>query len=992
MLTQNRRLSPKLTATFGLVLLILVLNGIAVYRNTMRLHAMHGMVSHTEEVLVQIETVLLNLKEADTEVRGYVISGGDSFLKAYKDAANEVPAQLQRMRQLLADNPAQSRRLDELEQLVSGHLQSLKAITDARTRDGFDAGRDLVVSSSNRTETMRVRNIVNQIRDEEAKLLALRSGEADRSRTAVLIANAVAIGMAILTMATAWYLIDNELEKRRQAELAAQAERQNLMATLTSIGDAVIVTDADTRVRLINSVARELIGNSEPLIGKLLQDIFPVVTASTREAAANSVIRALEMGRVVGTTNDMILLRPDGASVSIEDSAAPIRDESGKITGVILVFRDCTERRRFQDESKERELRFRRMFETPLIGIAVGNSAGYLEEANDAYLDLIGYRRGELDESSMSWGGVPVGQSPLNEVAQLELARSGVCKPFERNYLNARGEAVPVLVSAARLSDLQDRIVVYVTDLTQAKRAEAAFRESESRFRVLSECMPQKVWTARSDGQLDYLNQMFIEYAGRPKEQLTGWGWLELIHPDDLQPQLETWMHSVASGDMFEIEHRLRKSTGEYRWHLARALPIYAPDTQVVTWLGTNTDIHDQKLAEESLREEHRRKDQFLALLAHELRNPLAPLSNAVQVFSNSRFDAAKSADLLAIMQRQVRQMTRLIDDLLDLARITQGRILLRRDRTTAQAVAKMAVEAVQPMIDDRKHRLTVTMPEEDIWLNADSARLSQSLTNLLHNAAKYTDPGGRVELIIEESGKEVLFRVRDNGPGISQEMLKKVFDLFTQAEQTLDRSHGGLGIGLTLVRTLVELHGGSVSAFSEGAGRGSEFVVRLPLPDKPPPRSNAGPVESLELKSLPELRVLVVDDIQASAKTLAMMLRALGQRADAVFDGKSAIRRVTEEHFDVVFLDIAMPGMDGLEVARELRKNSNLDSVTLVALTGFGQEEDRQRSKAAGFNEHLVKPTSLDLLREIIKRVALIADLAPDARCHSATGSDTIG
>jgi len=979
--TQNGRLSPKLAATFGLVLLILILDGIAVYRNTMRLHATHGLVIHTQDVLVQIETVFLTLKEADTEARGYLISGADSYLQAYQRSTGEVPAHLQRMRQLLSDNPDQLQRLDELERRISGRLSSLKAITEARKTEGFEAGRDLMISTSNGSETGWVRNIVEQIREEEAKLLATRSREADQSRTAVLSANLVAIGMAMVTMGAAWYLIENELEKRRQAELAAQAERQNLMATLTSIGDAVIVTDAKTRVRLINSVARELIGNSEPLIGQLLQDVFPVVAASTRQPVANSVMRALEKGRVVGAANDMVLLRPDGTALSIEDSAAPIRDESGRVTGVILVFRDCTERRRFQDESKERELRFRRMFETPLIGIAVGNSAGYLEEANDAYLDLIGYRRGELNESSLSWGGVPVGQSPLNEVAQLELATTGVCKPFERTYLNAIGESVPVLVSAARLSDLQDRIVVYVTDLTQAKRAEAAFRESESRFRVLSECMPQKVWTARSDGQLDYLNQMFVEYAGRPKEQLTGWGWLELIHPDDLQPQLETWMHSVASGDMFEIEHRLRKSTGEYRWHLARALPIYAPDTQVVTWLGTNTDIHDQKLAEEALREEHRRKDQFLALLAHELRNPLAPLSNAVQVFSNSRFDAAKSSDLLAIMQRQVRQMTRLIDDLLDLARITQGRILLRRDRTTAQAVAKMAVEAVQPMIDDRKHHLTVKMPEEDVWLNADAARLSQSLTNLLHNAAKYTDPGGQVELIIEESGKEVQFRVRDNGPGISREMLKKVFDLFTQAEQTLDRSHGGLGIGLTLVRTLVELHGGSVTAFSEGPGHGCEFVVKLPLPDKPPPKSSSKPAELLDLNSLPELHALVVDDIQASAKTLAMMLRALGQRAEAVFDGKTAIRKVTEERFDVVFLDIAMPGMDGLEVARELRKNRNLDSVTLVALTGFGQEEDRQRSKAAGFNEHLVKPTSLDLLREVIKRVTPVADSATGPR-----------
>ncbi len=972
-----RRMSPQASANFGLVLVVLLVNGIIVYRNTNSLHATQGLVSHSQQVLVQIESLFSTLKEAESNVRGHVITGDESFRNAYQNAADGISGQLQKLASLVSDNDSQTQRLEELSRRVDLRLSHLRSIVGARLERGFEAGRERVQSGEGLAQMGRVREVIDQLKAEESRLLPARLREADNSRNTVLTANVVAIITSAVITAVAWYLIGKELEKRRRAEALAHAERQNLLATLTSIGDAVIVTDAAGRVTLVNSIASQLIGNHGDLIGRLLPDIFPILTVSTRVLAKNPVEQVLEMGTIVGSANDTILLRPDGTEIPIEDSAAPIRDRSGRIIGVVLVFRDCSERRRFQEASKAREHRFRRMFETPLIGIAVGNSAGYLEEANDAYLGLIGYRRGELDESLLSWGGVPVGKSPLSDSAQLELVETGVCKPFERTYRNSAAEDVPVLVSAARLLDPQDRIVVYVTDLTESKRAEAALRESESRFRVLSECMPQKVWTARPDGQLDYLNQMLIEYAGLPKEQLRGWGWLDLIHPDDRQAHIDAWKLAISTGQMLEIEHRLRKATGEYRWHLARALPVYAPDTEIRMWLGTNTDIHDQKLAEESLREEHRRKDQFLALLAHELRNPLAPLSNAVQVFSDVRNDPARSAELLAIMKSQLRQMIRLIDDLLDLARITQGRIRLCRGRTSVQAAVAVAVEAVQPMIADRQHQLTVTLPEQELWLDADPARLTQILTNLLHNAAKYTNSRGKIIFAVEQTESDLLFRVRDNGVGISQEMLHKVFELFMQAEQTLDRSHGGLGIGLTLVRTLVELHGGSVTASSDGPGLGSEFLVRLPLPTiSQPVTRTSTPGTEVPTALLPNLRVLVVDDVRASAKTLAIMLRVLGQDAEVVFDGRTAITRATQEHFDVVFLDIAMPGMDGLAVARELRTHPELHSLTLVAVTGFGQHEDRQRSIAAGFDEHLVKPTSLDLLREILQHAA--------SRCHN--------
>jgi PAS domain S-box-containing protein len=964
-------LGPQATMNFGLVLVVLILNSIVVHRNTIGLHTRQQATNRTHEVLQRIQSLFSSLSDAESSARGYASTRDESFLAVYQPLVEQLPAQLRELRDAAAENPLLSDRLHELGRLLDSRLSQLGTLV---ALPDLEAAKDKIRSGGGKENMEQVRKVIADLEREENRVLGIRDHEQNYGLFIVLTANFAAVTIGATITIAAWCLVERELRKRRLAESSAHSERQNLWVTLTSIGDGVIVTDAKGHVKLANPIARELIGSQDEILGRPLTNVFRILNEATREHAEDPVTQVLARQKVTGLSNHTVLLRDDGTEIPIEDNAAPIRDTSGQITGVVLVFRDCSARRQYEREMNARERRFRSVFETPLIGIAVGTAQGFLLEANDVYLDLIGYRRGELAESALSWGGVPAGQSPLDDGAQLELREKGVCRPFERTYTRTDGTRVPVLVSAARLLDEQDRIVVFVTDLSQSKRAEAALRESEARFRVLSECMPQKVWTAQADGQFDYLNHMLLEYAGRTPDQLSGWGWTNLIHPDDVPAYLRSWNQSLATGEMFEIEHRFRKHTGDFRWHLARAVPMYNPDSQIAMWVGTHTDIHDHKQAEEALREEHRRKDQFLALLAHELRNPLAPLSNAIAVFPSVQHDVVSSGELLGIMHRQVRQMTRLIDDLLDLARITTGRMRLRRERTVVKAVISAAVEAVQPIILEREHHLTVSIPTEELWLDADSARLAQILTNLLHNAAKYTDPQGQINLTVERADHDALFRIQDNGPGISKEMLNKIFDLFTQVELTLDRAHGGLGIGLTLVRTLVELHGGTVTASSDGLGHGSEFIVRLPILD--PQRPEASTANSSDVNPpveapLAALRVLVVDDVKASAKTLAMMLKSLGQQAEVAFDGPSALGRVKEQCFDLVFLDIAMPGMDGLEVARQLRRSPEGNSLTLVALTGFGQDEDRAHSLKAGFNDHLTKPTSLDLLKGILKRVA---------------------
>lgn len=367
------------------------------------------------------------------------------------------------------------------------------------------------------------------------------------------------------------------------------------------------------------------------------------------------------------------------------------------------------------------------------------------------------------------------------------------------------------------------------------------------------------------------------------------------------------------------------------------------------------------------LRMEHQRKDEFLAMLAHELRNPMAPVITAIEVLKRGGpRDVDRRDRQLAVMSRQMQQLTHLVDDLLDISRVSRGLIELRREVLSIQEVIAAAVEASRPLIDSRRHMFRVDLLADDLHVSGDRVRLIQVLSNLLNNAAKYTDPGGELVVCVEGAAGQVAVRVRDNGRGIPAEMLKTVFDLFTQVPGSLDRAPGGLGLGLTLVRTLVELHGGSVEARSEGIGRGSEFVVTLPL---------VAPVRAapVRLEAPPEERlgtgILVVDDNVDAAETLAEILRLMGVRVSVAHDGAQALALgARDPHPQLVLLDIGLPGMDGYETAREWRKRFG-SKARLVALTGYGSADDRRRTAQAGFDGHLVKPVTVDLIETLLRK-----------------------
>ena len=502
---------------------------------------------------------------------------------------------------------------------------------------------------------------------------------------------------------------------------------------------------------------------------------------------------------------------------------------------------------------------------------------------------------------------------------------------------------------------------------------------AERRLRFLADTIPSIVWTCSPDGTVTYANEHWYEFYGRPAEGGPSDLTRLVLHPDDADDVRQLVERCLAAGEKFEFEARHRSRSGDYCWYITRAVPWRDELGRVTTWFGVSTSVHEMKQLMEQLQETDRRKDEFLATLAHELRNPLAPVLNALHVRRMSGH-AVDSDPLQGLMERQLGMLVRLIDDLLDVARITRGKLVLQPQATTLQDVLASAIETAQPQLDQGAHPLRQVLPEEPVPLRADPMRLSQVFANLLNNAAKYSDPGS--EVVLEASvGDEVEVRVRDHGIGLDASQAREIFELFVQADSALDRARGGLGIGLTLVRQLVDMHGGVVQVRSEGPGHGSEFTVRLPLageadvPAAAPADAGSRPARSHGTGA--PARALVLDDNRDAADTLTMMLDLLGMEVRTLYDPGEVDAVFAEFSPHVVFLDVGMPGRSGYEVAKALRGMPGGHDTLLVAVTGWGQPEDRRRTREAGFDHHLVKPPDLPAIQSICDALVRADDVA---------------
>ena len=670
-------------------------------------------VSHTNEVLSRLEAVLSTLKDAETGQRGYLLTGEPAYLEPYRDAVDRLPRQIADLRQLTLDNPAQTVRVLRLDQLASEQLAILRRGLDLFTLEpdrarALATARQTVLSGQGKQVMDAIRGEVDQMQRVEWDLLGERGAISRASARIALATTVVALAIGLGLVALAVWLFARNLAIRQRAAEVLHAERERFRTTLTSIGDAVVVTDAHGRVTLLNPVAQALTRWDADAIGRPIDEVFRIVNEATRSPVENPVAKVLREGAIVGLANHTVLIGRDGTELPIDDSGAPIRDGRGRVAGVVLVFRDITARR----------------------------------------------------------------------------------------------------------------------------------------------------------------------------------------------------------------------------------------------------------AAEQELHENDRRKDEFLAMLAHELRNPLAPIRNAAHTLALLGTPDDRIHWVSGVIERQVGLMTRLVDDLLDVSRITSGKITLRREPVSIGSVIAQSVEAARPPAESRKETLEVDVDPDVGWVDGDQARLVQVVGNLLDNAIKYTEEGGHIRLTARVDGREVVIAVRDSGVGIATDLLPHVFDLFTQADRSLARRQGGLGIGLTLVRRLVDMHGGRVEAASEGPGHGSEFTIRLPrlAVDAAEPAAEPA-LDAPEGPSAPPRRVLVVDDQADSTDSLALFLRLRGHQVHTASDGPGALEEFARCQPEVVFLDLGLPGMSGYDVARRLRAMPEARDVRLVAVTGYGTEADREQTRAAGFDVHLAKP-----------------------------------
>jgi len=502
---------------------------------------------------------------------------------------------------------------------------------------------------------------------------------------------------------------------------------------------------------------------------------------------------------------------------------------------------------------------------------------------------------------------------------------------------------------------------------TSVRQALLEVEIARRRFTQFMQFLPGLAWIKDSEGRYIYVNDAAEKAFGKPKEELYG-------RTDDQLFPLETAAHFKANDQEafrqktgIQIIETLEQADGIH-YSVVNKFPIPGEDDQLFVG-GMTVDITEQKRAEEMLRhhlvqleQSDRLKDEFLATLAHELRNPLAPIASGLLVIKAHKINNPILNSVNEMMERQVNILVRLIDDLLDVSRISRGRIELRKEACDLNLVIRDAVESVQPFADANRHEITVSLPGSPLYLMADHARLSQIAINLMNNSIKYTKPGGKIELTVLKEGEKAIIVVKDNGIGIPSDKLCSIFDLFYQIDRTTARSQTGLGIGLTLVKKLVEMHGGTAAAYSEGPGTGSTFTVTIPIEEV-----KGLPIPQMDAESEQEVRVLIVDDNIDAAKSLAMLLKLSGYEAETVHDGLTALDMIDHYRPNVIIQDIGMPVMDGYEITRRVRQRYSSSQIKIVALTGFGKEEDRQKTRAGGFDYHLVKPVNYRELQQVL-------------------------
>jgi PAS domain S-box-containing protein len=767
--------------------------------------------------------------------------------------------------------------------------------------------------------------------------------------------------------------------RRTEQDKARQLLTARLLASIIeSSNDAIISKSLDGVIQSWNAAAERLFGYSaQQAVGRHISLVIP----SDRIAEEDHIVASLKAGERIEHF-ETERLRSDGGRILVSLTISPIRDDAGNVIGASKIVRDVTRQR--HAEQRERQLlaeaaaanaKFHAFFEQGALFAGIMDVNGTILEANRLSWEACGYTREQIVGKPF-WEGpwwAPSAHLAERIKAASGQAAAGQIFRAELPYFVADGSERMADVTIQPIRDDTGRVLflaptgVDITDRTQAQ----ADRE---KFVTLVENSTDFIGMCDLDGVPFFVNRAGLEMVGLDDiEQARQTPVQSFFFPEDQPRIMHEFFPSVLERGHGEVEVRFRHfKTGEARWMAYKVLTLPDASGRPIAFATVSQDVTERKRLEENLRslaadlsEADRRKNEFLAMLAHELRNPLAPISNAARALRLGGRDGDALRAASEMLERQIGQMARLVDDLLDMSRITRGKIELRKERIELAPIVHQAVEAVRAQYRSMNHELTVTLPPQALHLDADPARLAQVVSNLLNNACKFTEKNGHVWLSVHEESGQAVIRVRDTGIGIAPEHLPHLFDMFAQVDTSLERSRDGLGIGLTLVKTLVEMHGGIVEARSDGLGRGSEFAVRLPILAETPEALPSPTVK--EPISAARRRILIVDDSEDGAESLAILLQFGGHETHKAHDGAEAIKAVERLRPDAVLLDIGLPILNGYEVCRRIRKEPWGKDLVLIALTGWGQEEDRQRSREAGFDAHLVKPVDHGVLLEYL-------------------------
>ena len=763
--------------------------------------------------------------------------------------------------------------------------------------------------------------------------------------------------------------------KRRsqEREISEREHAERFRVTLDSIGDAVIATDVDGRVTLMNPVAESLSGRTrDESIGKPLDQVLKIVNEENRQPVENPALRALKDGGIVGFGNHSVLISKDGTEHAIDDTAAPIRMPSGT-AGAILVFRDVGQRRK-----AEREIwQSRETLKTTLnsIGDAVvtTDAKGRITYINPVANKLLGISLEQASGRSSSEVYKIVNeytrQAVENPVERVLRDGNATATSNEALLLRADGTEIAIDDSAATILDHSGRtvgVVLVFRDVTDRRRTQKA----QATLAAIVESSQDAIISKDLDGRITTWNAGAERLFGYREEEAIGRHITLIIPPNQIEEEAAI-LSRIRRGERLEHYETVRvRKDGTHVDISLTVSPVRASDGKITGASKIARDITDQKMIERQLIDADRHKDNFLAILAHELRNPLGPIRNAAKIIELQRPDDPELLACCELIDKEVVQITRLLDDLLDVSRITRGKFSLHKEPIDVGAVVKRAVETSTPLIDEAGHRLTVNLPSAPLIIQGDPIRLAQVFSNLFNNAAKFTRSGGDIRVDVARQGDQVLIKVKDSGVGIAQDLLPRIFDMFVQGSTVTERSNGGLGLGLTLSRDIVEFHGGNIEVLSAGPGQGSEFIVSLPLSTLSLNGvDGSDPAQITSMNRQTRTRIVVIDDNKNQAQSLKKLLEAIGHDVRVAYDGSAAMKLLANFVPDFALVDIGLPKISGYELAQWMREQSQFRNVILIAQTGWGREQDRNHARDAGFDHHLVKPIDHQRLLQILEQ-----------------------